>query len=675
VFRSGIAAARGNVATALATLPLSEDVRSAPMAVSGRSRFGEPRQLLFVAALAGTVFWLAYDGGTYGVVSRGTVGVLAVWLLAAGVATRVLPRQRLGASAVMVLTGLAALTCWTWLSVSWAPNAGSAVAEANRMVLYTVATTLVILGARRDRIDLWLDGLAVGIAVVGAFALASRLFPAVFGTNQALAEIPLGERRLSYPLGYWNALSAFVALGLPLSIRTVLRGRSLVVRAVTAGLVPACIATMFLTSSRGGTLSAVVGLLVLFLICPTRVAALAAIAVTGAGAAVAVIVVRSRNAVVNGPFTTSAAIAEGRGAALWVVLCCALTAIAALIGIWALRERVRVPAVAERVVLVLGVVVVLAGVIAEHPLRRFDAFRAQPAAFASQDYVEKHLLSGNGNGRWQLWQTAMEEFRAHPVLGGGPGTYGPYQTQHGKLHVFVVDAHSLYVQTLAELGVIGLLALVTAFAGGVVAVVATLRRRASAGERLAVAAAAGSFAAFATSCAFDWTWQLPAVALPALVSLALLSRLGFRPGEQQGADPSRRARPVLIAITASLAIPLLWGQAAMLVSQMRLDASQAAASKNDLAAAMSAAQGARNATPWSAAPYLELALLDERASRLESAEQWAADATRRAPNDWRTWLVRTRIATKRGDVPTAVASLARLKELNPELQLPTFAGQ
>ena len=51
-----------------------------------------------------------------------------------------------------------------------------------------------------------------------------------------------------------------------------------------------------------------------------------------------------------------------------------------------------------------------------------------------------------------------------------------WQTRHGTLGEFVQDAHSMYLQTLAEHGLVGLVLLATILGAGVVAGAFALRR-------------------------------------------------------------------------------------------------------------------------------------------------------------------------------------------------------
>ena len=77
-----------------------------------------------------------------------------------------------------------------------------------------------------------------------------------------------------------------------------------------------------------------------------------------------------------------------------------------------------------------------------------------------------HLLSASSTGRWQFWKAAGEQFEEHPVVGDGAGSYEAWWAQHGSFAMFITDAHSLYLETLGELGVVGFALLLAAFVLG-----------------------------------------------------------------------------------------------------------------------------------------------------------------------------------------------------------------
>ena len=180
---------------------------------------------------------------------------------------------------------LFALGLLTLASLAWSPSAEKTLHEVNRVSLFLGVFVLVALLVPRGRAGAWADGLTLAIAAIGVVALVSRCFPDLFG-DRGLAEfLPSAATRLSFPLGYWNGLGIFLALGVPLFLRVAVAGRSQLVRGVALAIFPVLGAAVFLTSSRGAVATALAGTLVFFALTEQRWEAGLAIATGMAGAA------------------------------------------------------------------------------------------------------------------------------------------------------------------------------------------------------------------------------------------------------------------------------------------------------------------------------------------------------------------------------------------------------
>jgi hypothetical protein len=240
--------------------------------------------------------------------------------------------------------------------------------------------------------------------------------------------------------------------------------------------------------------------------------------------------------------------------------------------------------------------------------------------------------------------------------------------------MFVKDAHSLYLQTLGELGLVGLALLLAAFVGGIVSGVSRLRRS-SGDDRVTSASVFAVFIAFSVAAGIDWVWELPAITVAGVVCLGLLvlppsgSPLRSAVGTKRR---GRRVRILLPSVVLIVTVVALLSEGDQLIGRAKIKSSQAATSHRDLRAAFADAVDARDLQPWAATPYLQIALVAEQQQRLATASQAIADATARAPEDWRLWLVRSRIETKRGRIGPALQALRRAEALNP--RSPLFAG-
>jgi O-antigen ligase len=121
------------------------------------------------------------------------------------------------------------------------------------------------------------------------------------------------------------------------------------------------------------------------------------------------------------------------------------------------------------------------------------------------------LASAESN-RYAYWKVALRSFADHPVLGAGSGSFAAEWLRERPFREPVRDAHSLPLETAAELGLAGLLGLGLLVAGAVAALREDLRRRGT-----AAAGAAAALAAFALHASLDWDWEMPALTLAALL--------------------------------------------------------------------------------------------------------------------------------------------------------------
>jgi O-antigen ligase len=126
----------------------------------------------------------------------------------------------------------------------------------------------------------------------------------------------------------------------------------------------------------------------------------------------------------------------------------------------------------------------------------------------------QRLATVSGHGRVTLWRTALHEGVDHPIIGGGAGSWRRAAVVNTGRTTVPANAHSLELETFAELGILGLLALA-------VFLVETLVRQGDPAARAA-------FAAWALVSAIDWDWQLPAVTGAALIAAGTLTGAGRR---------------------------------------------------------------------------------------------------------------------------------------------------
>jgi O-antigen ligase len=114
--------------------------------------------------------------------------------------------------------------------------------------------------------------------------------------------------------------------------------------------------------------------------------------------------------------------------------------------------------------------------------------------------------------RYDYWRVALNAFVRQPFRGVGAGGWAVDWLRYRREQSYAVDAHSLPLQTLAELGVVGLLLLVATLAGVIEAA-----RRALLRARDLAAGPVAALVVYLAHSPLDWDWQLPALTLVAVL--------------------------------------------------------------------------------------------------------------------------------------------------------------
>jgi hypothetical protein len=487
-----------------------------------------------VAVLVAGPTVLAFFSGGYFDLPRlaAAAGAWTLVLLAAATAERPLPRT---GPARLALGGLALLSAWTVASLLWAPLSAPAADDAQRLLLYLGALIAALAFLRpRPAARAAEVGLVAGALVVVGYGLGGRLLPGIVELSSGVS----AAGRLEQPLTYWNAMGALAAIGLVLCARIAGdSSRDLRLRAAAAAGAAPLGAGVYLSFSRGAILALAFGLIVLVLVARTRAqlrsAAFAlALGMLAAVATGAFAGVRS--------LAGSASEREGEGA-LALVLLLAIAAVgAALQARWSRVEGESAALRLPRIPRVLAVGVVLAAVGALVVAAAAENRANEPAAATGARTERLRSLQSN---RLDYWQVALDSFAANPAIGVGSGGFRAEWLRERTISEPAKDAHSLYLETLAELGLIGAACLLALLAG-----VAWCAARVLAIDPTLAAGPTAALAAFGLHAGLDWDWELPALTLVALVLAGLLCAAADRLGTEgnrpdQWADASTLARP------------------------------------------------------------------------------------------------------------------------------------
>lgn len=589
-----------------------------------------------------------------------------VALLVFGAASAVKPERPLYWAGGLIVC----LSLLCAISSLWSGSVELSVIEADRVAVYLGFFLAAFLIAQTDeRRQRFAEGLAISLALLATIGLGSRLLPHVINVGSSLGSGP----RLNYPLGYWNANGALFGIAVALLLWTSRRAAWTALRWLSAAAIPICLLALYFTYSRGGLLALLVACACLIALSSDRLWLLATLAIGALGTLPAVLAVQSRYSLAEN-LGTQTAVAEGvtvvlvlgAGIALSLLLFAALR--------WEERREGRLsgravaisrsPRVLKGIALTAALLAI-AAVIAVGG-RAWDQFSSPDIQFPSNP--QHHFTDLSGAGRHDFYKVAAEAFGEKPVLGQGAGTYQFSWEQLRTRKIPVHDAHSLYIESFAELGIIGGL-LVLGLVGWLLWCALAAWRNAPPPQRDRYAALLAAMLAFAVSAAFDWFWEIAVLggvffAAAGVVVAARCSQIAADPRREEGTKAESRRFGLTVT-----AVGLAWVSAIALVGPLlverEIESSQAAVAREDLGAAFDHADTARSVEPFAASPYVQLGLLAERQREYPRAIEYFGQAIDREDRNWQWYYLRSRVEHAAGDGAAAKADLAKARELNP----------
>ncbi|WP_028067327.1 O-antigen ligase family protein [Solirubrobacter soli] len=350
---------------------------------------------------------------------------------------------------------------------------------------------------------------AAAFAAIALAGLVTRLLPDAF---------PIGEQflpeRISFPLTYWNAMGIACAVGALLTLHLTSSGSEpRAVQVVAAALLSPIAVTLYLTFSRGAIWVLPIGF-VLYLVLAQPRGIVSGLLAGGVPAAIATKIAYGNELLARADYDSSAAAASQGKHVFVVVLACALVAAglrfaAAPLDRW--LDRIEIPREAKLLLFGGAALALLVGAaLVRAPQRIADAretfTRGQYMTYSSD--LRTRLTSAVDNGRIDNWRVALDGFKAEPLHGTGAGTYRiTWDHDRPAPPVKVNDGHSLYLETMSEMGIVGLVLLLVALGTPLVMGVARLGGE----ERHAHGAFVAAGTMLAIHAGIDWDWEMPAL--------------------------------------------------------------------------------------------------------------------------------------------------------------------
>jgi hypothetical protein len=255
----------------------------------------------------------------------------------------------------------------------------------------------------------------------------------------------------------------------------------------------------------------------------------------------------------------------------------------------------------------------------------------------------------------------------HPLAGNGAGTYRLQWERERPIPLTATNAHSVYLETLDELGLVGLALLLV----GLGTILAGIAVRIRGPDRSLYAVLLAAAAAWAISAGIDWHWNMPVVTFRLFAAGgAGLARREADEDETVRALPVSQWRPAIvtrvgmgIAVLVLAIMPLR-----VALSQGHLNQSVRAYLRGDCGTAIDAGLSSATALNQRPEPFEVVGYCDLRIGRPDLALPMMQSAADRDPGNWEMrYAVAIARAAQGIDPRPDLAQAARLNPLNPLL--------
>jgi O-antigen ligase len=448
------------------------------------------------------------------------------------------------------------------------------------------------------------------------------------------------------------------------------------------------ILTMLLAYSRGALLAAGLGAVFWFACVPLRLRGFAVLAVAAAGAGLVAAWAFAQPGLTEDKIDVSLRATGGHELAVALVAMLAALLVAGFaVGFAAARWPLPAPRRRRAGILILSglalvpLIVVAALALSNRGLSGSvsHGWNQLTNPHARTPPNEPGRLTAVGSVRARYWNEALKIFKARPVLGSGAGGYATARPQFRQDTLDVRHAHGYVVQTLADLGLVGLAVSVAALAAWLVAAIratglhGAARREPYGSERIGLLTLFAVVIVFGVHSFVDWTWFIPGTIVPALLCAGWIAGRGpvlagsagsptwSQRAELRASDP-RLAAAVAIGVVAFAAA---WATYQPLRAVHAGDGALADLEAGHVARARQAALHAHSINPVSIDPLFDLAAIESESGHPAAARAALEQAVALQPSNAEPWLRLAEFDYDAGSVQAALADLGPALHLDP----------
>jgi hypothetical protein len=479
---------------------------------------------LIVVTAYGTLRDGLYEDELWLPVSAGIFGLLFVTLFVRGY------YQDIPRGAWVLISLLAALVAVKGLSMTWTISETLTIRELLRSAMY-LATFVLALGSLSSgrQVSPLVDAAALISTAVAGYGLMQKIDPLQYEATTPDAA------RIGSTLGYANTTAMIAGIGMVLVLARMAEMRNPLGRGIYAVLLILLGTALYFTFSRGGLLSAGVGLAVLFVLGGNRLQTFVNLTLASAPLGWLLYTVQDLEAL----FVTDQA-SDGQlisdGLAFRTDLLVAAAGAFVLQAIYAvLANRYELVPEARRLLGAVALVAVLlfggAGAyLAGEQLLADNFSESVTGQMQQSENANERLTSLSSNSRSQYWQVAWDSWKEHPFLGTGAGTFQHTFLENRPGFGGVKQVHNLYLEQGTETGVFAFLAVV-AFSALLVGYTARSAWRSAplGNRRILLSGLVAALSVYLFSSILEWHWYIPASTLLFFILAGVAVKFSARP--------------------------------------------------------------------------------------------------------------------------------------------------
>jgi hypothetical protein len=615
---------------------------------------------LLVLLPAALMVWLSFNAGGFFAKEAAVAAFVLLFALLLWVTLSESPFGRSTASLTLAVGALALLGAWILVSAVWSDSPARSLLEFDRLLIYLSILLLFGLCTRGERDLRWLvRSIALAASAVSVAAFESHI-------NSGVWLHPAGKvLRLDYPITYWNAVALMAAVAIVLNFSmTSSEAEPRWLRVAAAVPLPVLPCVLLFTLSRAVIAAAAISVLLFVVLGRPRALVTGLIAIVPPTAVATVATYRSP--LLSSSDSLHGSLVDKAHELGLLVLACVVAAFLLRLILLPVDDRLAAITIGSRVRRSAGIVAMITAVaavgVAWFGLDVPGKLSSQYHRFVSNDNVRsssarKRLSDPGNNDRLHIWGTALNQFKATPVKGTGAGTFELTWFRKRPVNTRFSEGHSLYLESLSDLGIVGCVLVVIALLAMLVSIATRIRGP----DRVLYASVFAAAVMWALHAGVDLDWEMPAASLWffALGGAAIAGRSGLRPR-----PPARLAR-VLISLGVLL---VAVSPALIALSQQRYERAERAFRGGNCPAAIDASLSALSVFPVAPEPFQVLGYCDARLGENRLAVRAMKAGVHRDPHNWATHYGLAVVQAAAGIDPRPEARVAH--RLNPRVFTP-----